>query len=129
MLMVGLISNYSLQLLSLTFYGAEWHKGPQTVACPPLRCRVCGGGCYATASAIDNSVVYLGVVWLRVPALIGSSRGGNVTSAGWMQVGPTLCHPIPIWHVSSRIGTASCLTATRGLPFLLPHGSELCKNG
>jgi len=35
----------------------------------------------------------------RVLALIGSGKGGNVTSAGW-QV--TLCDPI--WHVSSHGG-------------------------
>ena len=39
----------------------------------------------------------------RVPALIGCSKGGNVTFAGW-QV--TLCDPI--WHVSSRSGEACC---------------------
>ena len=35
----------------------------------------------------------------RVPALIGWSKGGNVTSAGWQVI---LCDPI--WHVSSRNG-------------------------
>jgi len=28
-------------------------RAPRPLHAPPLRCRVCGGGCYATASAID----------------------------------------------------------------------------
>jgi len=37
----------------------------------------------------------------RVPALIGWSKGGSVTSAGWQ---PTLCNPIR--HVSSHSSQA-----------------------
>ena len=50
----------------------------------------------------------------RVPALIGWSNGGNVTSAGW-QV--TLCDPM--WHVSSRRGAVLVAqTACYTLPYL-----------
>jgi len=52
---------------------------------------------------------------VRVPALIGWGKGGNVTSAGW-QV--TLCDPI--WHVSSRSGEV--LVAQTAIRFVtLPY--------
>ena len=55
---------------------------------------------------------------LRVPALIGWGKGGNVTSAGW-QVIP--CDPI--WHVSSRSGVV--LVAQTAIRFLtLPYPRE-----
>jgi len=50
----------------------------------------------------------------RVPALIGWSKSGNVTSAGW-QV--TLCDPI--WHVSSCSGEANCCKLLCSLYFTL----------
>jgi len=40
---------------------------------------------------------------IRVPALIGWGKGGNVTSVGW-QV--TLCDPV--WHTSFRSCEANC---------------------
>ena len=50
----------------------------------------------------------------RVPALIGSGNGGNVTSAGWQVI---LCDPM--WHVSSRSGVVLVAqTAIRFLPYL-----------
>jgi len=50
----------------------------------------------------------------RVPALISSGKGGNVTSAGW-QV--TLCDLI--WHVSSHSG--AMLVAQTAICFLTLH--------